>query len=364
MASLDSPTGTRTSSWPVRNQRRHEATVTFNAAVLSSLEQILGRLQLVEERLTLDATYNPLSCKLDAILEEVTAMQAGAQIKGLADRINCLEAKWCADMTHEGSVLKKTMLTSSDQLNGKIALMSEQFEPLHRPCGELGMQDFEGKNEYFGVVTIDAGVQVGDVTSCRRQLNVSSSDASTAAPFEEIAPRSSDWHRLVDTKLAASRLAHLRELAAAPASVRAMVNRGCDHSDSDNEEDACEGCDEVSVATTVSFLANLGTDVNLDEGDEALELSMKDGNDESDAPSTSAAADAQQNEEQNEKQMNEAQTAGLVDALTEILKDVSSYNDDGTKRSAEARVAFALARLASGGSMAAATAEGMKKEVG
>ena len=272
MASLDSPTGTRTSSWPVRNQRRHEATVTFNAAVLSSLEQILGRLQLVEERLTLDATYNPLSCKLDAILEEVTAMQAGAQIKGLADRINCLEAKWCADMTHEGSVLKKTMLTSSDQLNGKIALMSEQFEPLHRPCGELGMQDFEGKNEYFGVVTIDAGVQVGDVTSCRRQLNVSSSDASTAAPFEEIAPRSSDWHRLVDTKLAASRLAHLRELAAAPASVRAMVNRGCDHSDSDNEEDACEGCDEVGVATTVSF--------NFEESQETTAADSLDARDE------------------------------------------------------------------------------------
>lgn len=77
-------------------------------------------------------------------------------------------------------------------------------------------------------------------------------DCTTA--LSEEASGHTAWRRLADAKLAACRIAHIRELAAAPASAQAMVSRGHDYCDSD--EDVVEGCDVAVPSTGKDLLAS------------------------------------------------------------------------------------------------------------
>ena len=45
-------TNSQTSSWPVRNQRRHEATLNLHRDVMDRLSELSSQLGSIEERLT------------------------------------------------------------------------------------------------------------------------------------------------------------------------------------------------------------------------------------------------------------------------------------------------------------------------
>ena len=97
-------------------------------------------------------------------------------------------------------------------------------------------KDLECKNEFHKVDVMHVGVQAVEKEIPRRprELRVSISNASTAA--SEASPRRASgagWGRLALSALSRSRVAFLRSLASAPASVNAMLDRhgraGDDH---------------------------------------------------------------------------------------------------------------------------------------
>ncbi len=126
------------------------------------------------------------------------------------------------------------------------------------PSAEPELQQLNCENEYFGIAVADAAVQVGSVPVSTRQLRATLSDASTTASLKDTSLQLLDsWCRFADAMLARCRVAVLREMAVAPASGRAMVNRTCGHDDTDEDDDT------ASIATTVA--CHVAEELNVTE---------------------------------------------------------------------------------------------------
>ena len=95
---VDDTINKRTSSWPVRTQRRHEATLAFNSEVLSTLAQIVNRLDKIERIMEAkcplaEEALPPPSQKLDALSHNPHASRVTHQ-EGMGD---CLSVHGGAD---------------------------------------------------------------------------------------------------------------------------------------------------------------------------------------------------------------------------------------------------------------------------
>ena len=215
----------RTSSWPVRNQRRHEATSSFNSVVLSSLAQSLERLQRFEERSAVnEGVLRSLNDKVDMMLAKMDSL-----------------GSICYNQ-HPKRDEEETISARVERLELAMLRMAPQAPPgLHDyavslfPCTKLPAHAQPDQEPSPCKVKGEShGGRIASKAEPGKCLTFDISDSPDDGSNEDGKkvdqhvmpnPITIQWQRLAGAKLASSRVLDLRGLAAAPASVRAMVSR-------------------------------------------------------------------------------------------------------------------------------------------
>ena len=279
----------RTSSWPVRNQRRHEATAAFNSPVLVSLAQLVERVQSVEDRLSRD-----LNQKMDQVLAELEVTSAN---------ISAMEGS-TAEFKFDANTWIEDRSTTFPKLASMVEIKGKKVESLRRPCVEVrdmpgaDLREPDSEGSPSKGVGIDAGhsarslrCDLFDISNDDEEAYEEEYEKDDCANNDEaedfieesgplakprrtglgaghhleecdaiLQPSQGSWQRLVYAELALSRLARLREIFAAPASARAMIGRIDGHYSSDEDEE--DGTD--ALASVVQVVAP-GPELKLEQ---------------------------------------------------------------------------------------------------
>ena len=202
-----------------------------------------------------DALWGRFDARLQSV--EVALGRIESKLDAAAVRDEVVERMECKHtallLAEHSELLRQEVRAEMELLAAKIESVSVVGVALKR-SEEVGAKDVTCNSEFFGVMTADAAVQVGEVVGLHRQLRVGISDVSTAESSNGCPRPAEAWMRLAVAALASNRLDSLRGFAFAPASSRAMVYRSCDHSSSGDESrdgrepDAAD--DAASIAST------------------------------------------------------------------------------------------------------------------
>ena len=168
----------------------------------------------------------------------------------------------CANIfdLYAGDVAEAGVQTSLDSLKDKS---SRQAEFGKTPAKEGSA----GPSTWADVLSSEDESDVALTSD--EQITLASMDADCDYSLQ---PAEASWGRLAISKLGLSRIVHLRELVAAPASGRAMVSRTNGHSSEEYEEDGMDDLGQMVDTTTEPVKSTADND---DEGSEALELVRK-----------------------------------------------------------------------------------------
>jgi hypothetical protein len=270
-------------------------------------------------------------------------------------------------LEHQTDMLKHDMRSGFDQLTGKVELMGNKIESSRllrvdareAPCVDLREPESEGSPSKFASIDNVRGAGAPrcdlfdlfkyDVETCEEDYV--EEDCEIYGEKEDfvdenitcsviLLPIEGSWFRMASAELARSRLRHLRDLNAAPASARAMVGRTDGHSSS--EED-----DEASIVNTVPFShpdnVKVKVDVEAVSGEEQAEPLHKSDVDALEPGGQEDGADE------------------VLDAFLEALCDMASTTGKRDVAATHAKRAFSVfvrARVAHGADREVAITEG------